>query len=147
MQSEQAACLAGSVPAWPRAHAGLFLQAMDAHAPPPVDAVPRPRLGRIFHDTLSGYLRALPVGLRRFWLLVPLTGVIAGLGAVASVHVLALVQRLAWGPHDVLLDATRAATPERRFLVPLAAGALVVAAGALPPGGGGRGASPLPGAR
>jgi chloride channel protein, CIC family len=93
----------------------------------PEEAAPRPRVGRVFHDTLSGYLRALPVGSRRFWILVPLTGVIAGLGAVASVHVLRLVQRLAWGPHDVLLEATLAAPPWRRFLVPLGAGVLVTA--------------------
>jgi CIC family chloride channel protein len=99
---------------------------------PPVDArssvepAPRHRLSRVFYDTLSGYLRALPAGSRRFWVLVPITGVVAGLGAVASVHVLRLLQHVAWHAHDGLLDATLAASPLRRFLVPLAAGVLVV---------------------
>ncbi|HZS42463.1 MAG TPA: chloride channel protein [Polyangia bacterium] len=114
---------------------------MDAS---PVDVVPRPRLGRIFHDTLSGYLRALPAGLRKFWLLVPLTGVAAGLGAVASVHILQLVQRLAWGRADFLLEAARAASPWRRALVPLGAGVLAVLASfVLRDGGEGHGTSQI----
>jgi CIC family chloride channel protein len=86
----------------------------------------RNRLGRIFHDTLLGYLRGLSSGARRFWLLVPLTGVIAGLGAVVSVHVLHLVQRLGWGePEDLLLGAEHAGWV-RRLIVPVIGGVIVV---------------------
>jgi len=99
-------------------------------APLTLEPAGRTRLGRIFHDTLSGYLRALPAGSRRFWLLVPLTGLIAGLGAVGSVGILKAVQRLAWG-HDSLLTGTLAASPLRRVLVPLAGGALIVLTGSL----------------
>jgi CIC family chloride channel protein len=89
------------------------------------------RLGRVFHDTLSSYLRGLPSGSRRFWLLCPLTGALAGVAAVAAVHLLALVQRLAWGSSDELLGAVSAASPARRLLMPLAAGAIVVVVDAL----------------
>lgn len=87
--------------------------------------------GRAFHQTLSSYLRNLPAGSRRFWLLVPLTGVIAGLGAVASVHFLSAVQRLGWGASDGLLAATRAASWTRRLVTPISGGVLVVLAGFL----------------
>jgi CIC family chloride channel protein len=85
--------------------------------------------GRVFHQTLSSYLRNLPVGSRRFWLLVPLTGVIAGLGAVASVHYMMLVQRLGWGAGTSLLAATRVAPWTRRLFTPICGGLLVVLAG------------------
>src|SRR5258708_6253270 len=88
----------------------------------------RTRLGRIFHDTLSSYLRGLPAGSRRFWLLVPLTGLIAGLGAVGSVEILKLVQRLAWGRDNLLVGAL-AASPLRRVLVPLSGGVMIVLSG------------------
>src|SRR5262245_1250225 len=83
----------------------------------------RPR--GIFYESLGAYLRALPAGSRRFWILVPVTGMVAGLGAVASVHWLAFVQRLAWGRSEALLAATQAASPLRRALIPLLAGLLV----------------------
>jgi CIC family chloride channel protein len=88
--------------------------------------MPEPIRSRgVFYETLGAYLRGLPAGSRRFWILVPLTGVIAGLGAVASVHWLGLVQRLAWGRSEALLGAAELASPARRALVPLAAGLLV----------------------
>jgi CIC family chloride channel protein len=87
----------------------------------------RTRLGRIFHDTLSGYLRGLTPHSRRFWLLVPLTGVLAGLAAVASVHWLHLVQQLGWGePEDLLAGAT-AASWQRRLLTPVVGAVLLIA--------------------
>jgi CIC family chloride channel protein len=93
---------------------------------PTVEAPVRTRTGRIFHDTLSSYLRGLTPGSRRFWLLVPITGTVAGVGAVGAVHLLQLVQTLAWGDPRDLLGAARAASPFRRVLVPVLAGALLV---------------------
>jgi CIC family chloride channel protein len=98
----------------------------------------RTRLARIFHDTLVGYLRGLSSGARRFWLLVPLTGVIAGMGAAASVHFLALVQRLGWGePENLLLGAEHAGWV-KRLCLPILGGVIVIATERLfrvPPGG------------
>ncbi|MCA1665540.1 MAG: hypothetical protein LC659_14955, partial [Myxococcales bacterium] len=65
---------------------------MMGSAPPLQPRAPRPRLARVFHDTLGGYLRELSPPSRRFWMLVPLTGIIAGVGAVAGVHFMQLVQ-------------------------------------------------------
>jgi CIC family chloride channel protein len=87
-------------------------------------SVARARLGQIFHDTLFGYLRGLPVGTRRFWLLVPLCGAVSGIAAVGMVHLLEYVEHLAWGPGD-FLAAVRGASAARRVLVPLGAGVLV----------------------
>src|SRR6185503_8478204 len=75
---------------------------------------------------LLGYLRGLTPASRRFWLLVPLTGAIAGLVAVGGVHFLHLVQRLAWGGSESLLASAAKASPMRRLLVPIAGGVLVV---------------------
>jgi chloride channel protein, CIC family len=84
------------------------------------------RLGRIFYDTLTGYLRGLSPISRRFWLLVPLTGVIAGLGAVGSVHLLHFIQGWAWGDPNDLVASARAAGWARRLFLPIAGGVLVV---------------------
>jgi CIC family chloride channel protein len=81
---------------------------------------------RLFYDTLTAYLRGLPPGLRKFWLLVPCVGITAGLVAVGGVHFMGFVQRLAWGPQAGLLEATQAASPLRRIAVPFAGGLLVV---------------------
>jgi CIC family chloride channel protein len=80
---------------------------------------------RVFYDTLSSYLRGLTPISRRFWLLVPCTGAIAGLFAVGGVHFLHAVQTLAWGSSHSLLAATSSASPARRFLIPVLGGALV----------------------
>jgi CIC family chloride channel protein len=82
---------------------------------------------RLFYDTLTAYLRGLPAGSRRFWLLVPCVGAAAGLIAVGGVHFLGFVQRLAWGGFGSLLAATTAASPARRVGVPILGGVLVVA--------------------
>ena len=55
----------------------------------------------MFHDTLGGYLRELSPQARRFWMLVPLTGLVAGIGAVVGVHFLQLVQAVAWHGYGV----------------------------------------------
>ena len=59
---------------------------MPAHASKPAGA------RGDFHDTLAGYLRELSPPSRRACHLVPLTGDIAGVGAVAAVHFMKLVQ-------------------------------------------------------
>lgn len=94
--------------------------------PAPILRAPRPRLTRVFHDTLSGYLRELSPATRRFWILVPLSGACAGVGAVVAVHFMQLVQALAWGGHGSLLDVTLAAPWWRRLAVPLGAAAIIV---------------------
>jgi CIC family chloride channel protein len=95
-------------------------------APPLLPRAPKPRLARVFHDTLGGYLRELSPPSRRFWILVPLTGAIAGVGAVASVHFLELVQMIAWHGSGSLLDVTQAAPWWRRLIVPVIAGVVIV---------------------
>jgi CIC family chloride channel protein len=81
----------------------------------------------VFHDTLGGYLRELSPHSRRFWVLVPLTGALAGIGAVAAVHFMTAVQSLAWGRAGSLLDVTSVAPAWRRVAVPLLAGVIIVA--------------------
>ena len=95
-------------------------------APPLVPRAPRPRLGRVFHDTLGSYLRELSPSARRFWVLVPVVGLIAGVGAAAGVHFLTWVQALAWGGSGALLDATQAAPWWRRIIIPTLAGLIIV---------------------
>ena len=99
---------------------------MMGSAPPLGPRAPRPRLARVFHDTLGGYLRELSPPSRRFWMLVPLTGIIAGIGAVAGVHFMQLVQEIAWHGSGSLLDVARAAPWWRRLIVPTLAGLLIV---------------------
>jgi CIC family chloride channel protein len=98
----------------------------------------RAGLARIFHDTLLGYLRALSTGARRFWLLVPLIGLISGLGAVVSVYTLHLVQWLGWGNAEDLLLGVSHSSWLRRLLNPILGGVIVVLVERLfsvPPGG------------
>ncbi|MDB4970858.1 MAG: chloride channel protein [Myxococcales bacterium] len=94
-----------------------------------VPAAPRTRLARVFHDTLSGYLRELSPHSRRFWVLVPLTGLVAGVGAVAAVEFMNFVQTIAWHGKGSLLDVTQAAAWWRRLLVPILAGVIIILAG------------------
>lgn len=92
----------------------------------------RGRLGRVFYDTLTSYLRGLSPINRRFWLLVPLIGVIAGLGAVGSVKLLIFVQELAWGaPEENIFELALGAPWWQRLIVPAIAGLLVVGLGLL----------------
>ncbi len=99
---------------------------MMGTAPPLAPRAPKPRLARVFHDTLGGYLRELSPPSRRFWILVPLTGLIAGVGAVAGVHFMELVQSIAWHGTGSLLDVTQAAPWWRRLIMPTAAGVIIV---------------------
>lgn len=87
--------------------------------------MPKTRLAHVFHDSLTGYLGELPPGLRKFWVLVPVTGAIAGIGAVVGVHFMQWVQRVAWGGSGALLDVTMAAPWWRRLLVPTLAGLMI----------------------
>jgi CIC family chloride channel protein len=96
---------------------------------PTVSRAPRTRLARVFHDTLSGYLRELSPPSRRFWVLVPVVGIVAGIGAVAAVHFMDLVQALAWHAHGSLLDVTQAAPWWRRLYVPILAAVIIIVAG------------------
>lgn len=88
--------------------------------------MPRTRLGRVFHDTLTGYLRELSPSSRRFWILVPLTGAIAGVGAALGVRFMELVQQLAWGRRGALLEVALLAPWWRRLVIPTLAGVIVV---------------------
>lgn len=63
---------------------------------------------------------------RPFWVLVPLVGIGAGIGAGLLMKLLRLVQRIAWPAYaGDFLHAAAAATAAHRVLVLLAAGALV----------------------
>ena len=60
----------------------------------------------------------------RFWLVVVLTGIGAGIGAILLTRLLELVQRLAWPGSANLLDAAGAAASWRHVLILLGAGVL-----------------------
>ena len=60
----------------------------------------------------------------RFWLVVILTGIGAGIGAILLTRLLELVQRLAWPGSTNLLDAASAAASWRHVLILLGAGVL-----------------------
>ncbi len=60
----------------------------------------------------------------RFWLVVILTGIGAGVGAIVLTRLLEAVQRLAWPGSANLLDAATGGGPWRHVLVLLGAGAL-----------------------
>jgi CIC family chloride channel protein len=83
------------------------------------------RASAVLHRSVRDLLRDLTGGARRFWLLVGVTGVVAGLGAVLLVALLRVVQELVWPPSEAFIDATMAASPTYRLLVLIAAGALV----------------------
>ena len=76
-----------------------------------------------FH--LIGYLRNRPRGEKRFLILVPLTGLGAGLAAVAMVRLLAVLQQLFWGSSNGLLEQARSLPPLHRVLAPLLGGVIV----------------------
>lgn len=81
---------------------------------------------QLFYHSFLEFFRALPGAAQRFWVLVLVTGVVAGLGAVALTGILALVHRLAW-PEAALgfLPKVRLAPPLWRVLVPVGGGVLV----------------------
>lgn len=85
------------------------------------------RISRVWARYLTGLLPEE----RRFWLLVPVTGVASGLLAVMWLHFLAFVEHTAWRHPGSLLDAVTAAPPWLRLLVPYLGGLLVVIFGFL----------------
>jgi chloride channel protein, CIC family len=86
---------------------------------------PAAKAPRVFYRSFVSFLRDLPGAAKRFWVLVGLTGVAAGLGAALLVRFLALVQDLVWPHRDSLLAGVRAASAAHRILVVAGAGALV----------------------
>ncbi len=81
----------------------------------------------VFYRSAREFLRELPGQAQRFWLLVFVTGAVAGVGAVVLFAVLGAVERRAWPPGATFLGAVRNASPLRRVLVPAAAGLLISA--------------------
>jgi CIC family chloride channel protein len=79
----------------------------------------------VFHRSLVEFLGDLPRSARWFWVLVVVTGVLAGLGAVALLYLLLAVQRLAWPPGPTFQTAVMAAPPWHRVLAPSLAGLMV----------------------
>lgn len=81
----------------------------------------------MFYHSVADFLRDLPGSAKRFWMLVILTGLSAGLSAVVLVKMLRLVQQLAWGRSgERFLGAVETVGPVHRLLIPTAAGLLVV---------------------
>ena len=99
-----------------------------ANEPEPTLEAPPPRGASIFYRSLRDFFRDLPSEARRFWLLVMLTGVAAGLVAAGFLHLLRLVQLLSWPKGATYLDGIKAASPLRRVVVPTLAGGLVTVA-------------------
>jgi CIC family chloride channel protein len=85
------------------------------------ETLPRP----VFYRTFRDFLRQLPLVAQRFWLLVVVTGAVAGLGSAALLWMLEVVKQLAWPQSDTFLGGVEAASPLRRVLVPALAGLLI----------------------
>src|SRR5262249_53899601 len=83
---------------------------------------------RLFYRSLLEFVRDLPGTQKRFWMLVILTGLAGGLGAVLLLEVLNFVQDLAWPQGATFLESVREATPFRRVFVTGLAGVLVAIA-------------------
>src|SRR5690349_14448592 len=65
----------------------------------------------VFFESPGAFLRALPAQARRFWILVIVVGVLAGLSAAGLVQFLKWVQHLAWSQgSEGLLGATQQAS-------------------------------------
>jgi CIC family chloride channel protein len=82
---------------------------------------------RLFYRSVLEFLRDLPGAAQRFWVLVILTGVAAGVGAVLLLGLLNLIHKIAWPLGDTFLASVQAASPQRRLIV-MGAGGLLVAA-------------------
>ncbi len=74
---------------------------------------------------LIANLRKRPPGEKRFLALVPVTGLVTGLAAVAVVRLLAAVQKAFWGGGRDLLDHALAMPPWSRVLAPAIGGVIV----------------------
>src|SRR5512139_944978 len=81
---------------------------------------------RAFYQSGWDFVRALPTGARRFWMLVVVVGLLAGASAAALIEWLRWVQRFAWASGgESFLAAAQGASWFRRLMVPLSAGVLV----------------------
>ncbi len=83
---------------------------------------------RLFYRSILEFVRDLPGTAKRFWILVILTGLAGGLGAVLLLGVLNFVQGLAWPSGSTFLDSVRGASALRRVAVTVLAGVLVTIA-------------------
>src|SRR5258707_12289879 len=96
--------------------------------------LPQPLIGapRLFYRSLLDFVRDLPKGAKRFWVLVLLTGLAGGLGAVLLLHLLRLVQNLSWPPGNTFAEAVASPPIWQRGGVPgLAGGAVPLMPGVL----------------
>jgi chloride channel protein, CIC family len=89
--------------------------------------LPQPLIGapRLFYRSLLDFIRDLPKGAKRFWVLVLLTGLAGGLGAVLLLHLLRLVQNLSWPPGNSFAESVSSSPVWQRVLVPTLAGVAV----------------------
>src|SRR5713101_9766768 len=89
--------------------------------------LPQPLIGapRLFYRSLLDFVRDLPKGAKRFWVLVLLTGLAGGLGAVLLLHLLRLVQNLSWPPGNTFAEAVASSPIWQRVAVPALAGVAV----------------------
>src|SRR5713226_5138763 len=89
--------------------------------------LPQPLIGapRLFYRSLLDFVRDLPKGAKRFWVLVLLTGLAGGLGAVLLLHLLRLVQNLSWPPGNTFAEAVASSPIWQRVAVPTLAGVAV----------------------
>jgi len=89
--------------------------------------LPQPLIGapRLFYRSLIDFVRDLPKGAKRFWVLVLLTGLIGGLGAVLLLHLLRLVQNLAWASGSTFAESVESSPAWQRVLVPALGGVVV----------------------
>ncbi len=89
--------------------------------------LPQPLIGapRLFYRSMLDFIRDLPKGAKRFWVLVLLTGLAGGLGAVLLLHLLRLVQNLSWPPGNNFAESVTSAPIWQRVAVPTLAGVAV----------------------
>jgi len=89
--------------------------------------LPQPLIGapRLFYRSLIDFVRDLPKGAKRFWMLVLLTGLLGGLGAVLLLHLLRLVQNLSWASGSTFAESVESSPAWQRVLVPALGGVVV----------------------
>lgn len=88
--------------------------------------LPEVDITRRFHHTVRSFLRELTSAEKRFWGLVVVVGLVAGLGAVVLLKVLRFTQGAFWRSDvEGFLAGVIAAPPWRRILIPVLGGALV----------------------
>jgi CIC family chloride channel protein len=89
--------------------------------------LPQPLIGapRLFYRSMLDFIRDLPKGAKRFWVLVLLTGLAGGLGAVLLLHLLRLVQNISWPPGNNFAESVASAPLWQRVAIPTLAGVAV----------------------